>query len=465
MSNEKPFEGLLAVVKGAGELASGAAYRLRQAGFRVIMTDLEEPTCTRYPASFASAMPLGRTTLEGVAAQRARNANEALAIASGDALAVIADPQAAVVGQLRPVVLVDGIMAKRNTGTRLDDAPIVVGLGPGFVAGRDVHAVVETKRGHRLGWLITSGGAEPSTGVPDLIEGQSLARVLRAPVAGRVSTRRHIGDRVHAGDAVVNVGNVPVVAAISGVLRGLLPDGYEVEPGAKLGDVDPSAEPEYCYTLSDRAMAVGSGALAAVLELWPRLPAADLGPRWRGRRGPVAPGADVLSPAEYVLLGLLLPGAAHGYELSKAFAAGTELAAVCELGLSQLYSSLAKLEALSLVESQRAPGRGMQGRKVFALSAAGRGRVRRWLAQPVADVHRLRTEFAPKLLLARRVDPAGGGQLVAEQVGLLEDQLAASAPAGPGFAAEMARADALLTRAAVDWLRTLPAAGQAIMAG
>jgi xanthine dehydrogenase accessory factor len=466
MANDKPFDGLLAVVKGAGELASGVAFRLRQAGFRVVMTDLEEPTCTRYPASFASAMALGRTVLEGVRGERAADADRALAIASGESVAVIADPQAAVVRHLRPVVLVDAIMAKRNTGTRLDDAPIVVGLGPGFVAGRDVHAVVETKRGHRLGWLITDGAAEPSTGVPDLIEGQGLARVLRAPHAGRVSTQRRIGERVHAGDVVLTIAATPVISTISGILRGLLPDGYEVESGAKLGDVDPSAEPEYCYTLSDRALAVGSGALAAVLELWPRLPAADVSPRWRGRRGPAVPGVDVLSPVEYVLLGLLLDQPAHGYELSKAFAPGTELAQVCDLGLSQLYSSLAKLESLGLVESRRTPGRGQQGRKVFDLTSAGRGRFARWLTDPVPDVHHLRTDFAPKLLLARRLDPAAAEQLVEDQLRMLGGRLeAAPRLGGPGFAAEVARADALLTRAAIDWLRTLLARSRAIMAG
>jgi xanthine dehydrogenase accessory factor len=398
-----------------------------------------------------------------VAGERAEDAEQALAIASGEAVAVIADPHAAVVQQLRPVVLVDAIMAKRNTGSRLDDAPIVIGLGPGFVAGRDVHAVVETKRGHRLGWVITHGAAEPSTGVPDLIEGQSLARVLRAPAAGRVTTKRHIGDRVHAGDVVLTIGDNPVLTTVSGVLRGLLPDGYAVEPGAKLGDVDPSAEPEYCWTLSDRALAVGSGALAAVLELWPHLPAADVSPRWRGRRGPAAPGVDVLSSAEYVLLGLLLDGPAHGYELSKAFAAGTDLAAVCEVGLSQLYAGLAKLEALGLVDSQRTTGRGHQGRKVFAVTAAGRGRFRRWLSEPVPDARRLKTDFGPKFLLARRVDAEAAAQLVHDQLAALES--APSAAPKTAFQADLARADVLITHAAIEWLRGLASGSRAIMAG
>ena len=169
--------------------------------------------------------------------------------------------------ELNPHVLVDATLAKRNVGTRISDAPIVIGLGPGFVAGEDVHAVVETMRGHHLGRVLTQGRALPNTGVPGAILGYTEERVLRAPREGRFHGLLSIGDRVEAGQVVAEVAGDPVSAGVSGVLRGLLYDGLPVRRGQKVGDVDPRGVRENCFTISDKARAIGGGVLEAILWL------------------------------------------------------------------------------------------------------------------------------------------------------------------------------------------------------
>jgi xanthine dehydrogenase accessory factor len=164
-------------------------------------------------------------------------------------------------------VVVDATMAKRNLGTSAEDADVVVAMGPGFVAGVDAHAVIETNRGHRLGRVIWEGGAEPNTGVPGPVGGYTRERLLRAPGAGTLRTARAIGDRVQAGETVAWVGERPVQSEIDGILRGMACDGLAVEPGMKIGDVDPRAERDHCFTISDKSLAVGGGVLEAVLYL------------------------------------------------------------------------------------------------------------------------------------------------------------------------------------------------------
>ncbi|MBV8086844.1 MAG: EF2563 family selenium-dependent molybdenum hydroxylase system protein, partial [Chloroflexi bacterium] len=339
----------MALVKGAGELASGVSYRLRHAGFKVVMTELQQPQCVCRAASFAEAIPNGHKELEGVEAEYVASAEVALAVVEQARVAILVDEQACAVETLKPTVVVDAIMAKRNTGTRLADAPLVVALGPGFVAGQDVHAVIETKRGHRMGRVLLSGAAEPNTGVPELIDGHTINRLLLAPDSGTLRCRRAIGERVRAGEVVATVADKPIVAGISGVVRGLLPEGYAVAEGAKIGDLDPSAEPEFCYTLSDRALAIGSATLAAVIELWPRAVTTPGLARRRGRRPLNAPDGELLSAAEFALLGLLDERPAHGYDLSRLLQPDTDLGAVVHIGLSQLYASLAKLDGHALI--------------------------------------------------------------------------------------------------------------------
>lgn len=163
--------------------------------------------------------------------------------------------------------MVDAIMAKRNTGARITDAPLVIGLGPGFTAGVDVHAVVETNRGHDLGRVILNGGAEPDTGAPGLIAGYGRERLIRAPADGVFEAGAAIGSLVRAGETLGAVGGCPVTAPIGGALRGLIRDGMAVCRGQKMGDVDPRGRVEYCRTISDKALAIAGGVLEAVLML------------------------------------------------------------------------------------------------------------------------------------------------------------------------------------------------------
>jgi xanthine dehydrogenase accessory factor len=195
--------------------------------------------------------------VEGLVARLAEGGEEIhVALAAGQ-VPVVIDPQGGVITRLRPTVVVDAIMAKRNTGTSITDAPIVIGLGLGFTAGLDVHTVIETNRGHHLGRVILAGRAEPHTGVPGPTAGFTVERVLRAPCEGTFTGERRIGDAVEAGEVVAFVAGELVMAKISGVLRGLLADGLPVKAGMKVGDVDPRGVPEHCFTISDKARAIG----------------------------------------------------------------------------------------------------------------------------------------------------------------------------------------------------------------
>ncbi|HWP29151.1 MAG TPA: selenium-dependent molybdenum cofactor biosynthesis protein YqeB [Chloroflexota bacterium] len=257
----------LTVIKGAGDLATGVAVRLYRAGLRLLMTEIAAPTAVRRTVAFAEAVYAGTTTVEGITARYCRDLQEAEAALAAEIIPVLVDPEATVVRELRPTVVIDAIMAKQNLGTRLTDAPVVIGVGPGFVAGRDVHAVVETQRGHYLGRAIYEGAAAPDTGVPGVIGGFAQERVLRAPAAGHVEQLAAIGAQVEAGETVALVSGQPVRAAIRGTLRGLIHAGVAVHAGMKIGDIDPRAEPAHCFTVSDKSLAVGGGALEAVLYL------------------------------------------------------------------------------------------------------------------------------------------------------------------------------------------------------
>jgi len=257
----------LALVKGAGDLATGVALRLHRSGFAVVMTELTQPTVVRRTVAFADAMYRERTTVEGVVAVRADDASMIPELLETDAIPVLCDPEASVRRLIRPALLVDAIVAKRNLGTRMTDAPAVVALGPGFIAGRDVHAVVETRRGHTLGRVITEGEALPNTGVPGEVGGFTRERLLRAPCAGRFRSVREIGDRVSAGEIVGYVSDSPVGSQLDGILRGLLHADLEVTEGFKLGDVDPRATKEHCFLVSDKALAIAGGVLEAACAL------------------------------------------------------------------------------------------------------------------------------------------------------------------------------------------------------
>ena len=237
---------MLVLIRGAGDLASGIALRLHRAGLKVVMTDLEKPTAIRRTVCFSQAILFGTAAVEDVTAVRAETADDVRRILAGGCLPVLADPAADCRHGLRPDVLVDAILAKRNLGTAITDAPLVLGVGPGFTAGTDCHAVIETMRGHTLGRVIRSGPALPNTNIPGLIGGFAGERVLRAPDDGIFHQLHEIGALVEAGEIVGEVNGKPMACTISGVLRGILADGTPVFRGMKSGDVDPRAQVENC---------------------------------------------------------------------------------------------------------------------------------------------------------------------------------------------------------------------------
>lgn len=258
---------MLIVIKGAGDLASGVAVRLAHCGYELVMTDLPKPTSIRRTVCFSEAIRNGMQQVEDVTGRFAQSIDQVAPILAQGEIAVLADPNADCIAALKPFVVIDAILAKRNLGTTIDEAPIVIGLGPGFCAGTDCDAVIETQRGHHLGRVIQDGAAAPNTGIPGNISGFTTERVLRAPRDGVLTEVRHIGDLVKKGETVALVNGAPMPALISGVLRGLLPNGTPVTEGMKSGDVDPRCEVSHCYTVSDKARAIAGGALEAILML------------------------------------------------------------------------------------------------------------------------------------------------------------------------------------------------------
>ena len=274
MNMFKDGQAPLVALKGAGDLATGVIHRLVRAGFPVMAAELPQPTVLRRTVAFAEAVTAGEMTVEGLTAQRADSVEEILAALNKGFVPVVVDPDGILRKQMQPTVLVEATLSKYNSGITIDDAPIVIALGPGYEAGKDVHAVVETNRGHNLGRVYLEGYAEPNTGVPGSIGGYSSERLLRAPCAGTIFGLRQIGDTVQAGETVAFVkanaassDEVPIVAALSGILRGLVRDGLMVGPGMKVGDIDPRAVREHCFTISDKSRAVAGGVLEAVMYL------------------------------------------------------------------------------------------------------------------------------------------------------------------------------------------------------
>jgi xanthine dehydrogenase accessory factor len=259
------FEDHLVVVRGGGDLATGAIFRLRQAGFPVLVLELEKPLSIRRTVAVASAILEDRALIEDLDAMRIDDVEEALAVAKSGAIPVLVSPELI---QLpwEPSVVVDARIAKRNIDTTINDAPLVIGLGPGFAAGVDCHAVVETMRGHYLGRVIWDGEATPNTGEPGVIGGKSSERVVRAPTFGVLSWKVNIADFVAAGDVLGDINGVPIRSRIGGVVRGLLAPGYEVEWNWKLADIDPRADTSACFEISDKALSIGGGVVEATLS-------------------------------------------------------------------------------------------------------------------------------------------------------------------------------------------------------
>jgi xanthine dehydrogenase accessory factor len=253
-------------LRGAGDLASGVAWRLYHCGFKVFMTEIDHPMAVRRKVAFCEAIYHGSAVVEGVEARLVHTAEEIFQLWEHEKIPILVDPQCEIRRLIKPAVLIDAILAKKNKGTSTEDAPLVIALGPGFTAGKDAHFVVETNRGHYLGRLLMSGSAEPNTGVPGPVQGMSTERVLRAPAAGSWKNNAEIGDLVTKGDRVGSVKGVAVNAKIDGVIRGLIHPGIRVSKDLKIGDIDPRGNKDACYTISEKALAVGGGVLEGILR-------------------------------------------------------------------------------------------------------------------------------------------------------------------------------------------------------
>ena len=253
-------------IRGAGDLATGIALRLYRSGFDIVMSDIAVPTTVRRTVAFSPAVYTGETSVEGITGKICENISMIDTVMESGCIPVVVDPSGEIMKEYKPDIIVDAIIAKTNIGTKITDADIVIGVGPGFEAGVDCHAVVETKRGHNLGRVIWSGSAYPNTGVPGNIGGYTVERIIRATADGVFRAKVNIGDYVKAGDLLAYCDETPVYANIDGIVRGLLQDGVKVKTGMKSGDVDPRAEKEYCFTVSDKASAIGGGVLEAILS-------------------------------------------------------------------------------------------------------------------------------------------------------------------------------------------------------
>lgn len=261
----------LIIVRGGGDIATGTIYRLKKAGFPVLILDLEHPSVIRREVAFAQAMYEGVKTVEDMTCYRVQTLCQARELLREGKLCILADPQGRAIERLHPAVVVDAILAKKNLGTSWDMAPLTIALGPGFTAGEDVDYVIETMRGHHLGRIYTSGSAIPDTGIPGTIAGFDKERVLHAPAAGIFHARAALSSVVEKGQLLGEIetpeGMVPVTATIPGLLRGLIQDGYPVPEGFKIADIDPRLEEkENCTTISDKARCIAGGVLEAILR-------------------------------------------------------------------------------------------------------------------------------------------------------------------------------------------------------
>lgn len=255
------------VIKGAGDLATGVAWELFQAGHQIIMTEIAVPLTVRRQVAYSRAVYEGRAEVEGVTGVLAETAEEAIALSEQGVISVLVDPEARVRELWQPEVVIDAIMAKKNIGTRLADAPLVLALGPGFTAGTDCHAVIETMRGENLGRPLYKGSAIPNTGVPGMVGGYAIERLIKASGDGLMEPVAAIGDIVEKGSVLAYTGGEPVYARIDGVIRGMLQAGVPVKKGMKIGDVDPRKDESLVYLISDKSHKIGRGCVEAIHTL------------------------------------------------------------------------------------------------------------------------------------------------------------------------------------------------------
>lgn len=254
------------IVRGGGDLASGVIHRLYKCGYRVLVLECRKPSAIRRKVSFGEAVFDGTSNVEGVTGRRIKSVDECQKTWDAGEIPILVDETGEVVKELKPDALIDAILAKRNLGTTREMAPLTVALGPGFEAGKDVDFVIETQRGHNLGRVITDGPATPNTGIPGVIAGYGKERVIHSPAAGIMHNRSQIGDIVEKDQIIAMVDDTPVYASLTGVLRGIIRDGYEVPIGMKIADIDPRKEQKKnCDTISDKARCIAGSVVEVLL--------------------------------------------------------------------------------------------------------------------------------------------------------------------------------------------------------
>lgn len=255
------------VIRGGGDLATGIAYRLFKSGYKVIIIEIEKPLAIRRTVSFSEAVYIGEITIEGVKGVLSRSMEDIRKAFNENNIPVYIDERGDIIRDIKPLAVVDAIVAKKNLGTYIDMAPITIGIGPGFEAGVDVDLVIESNRGHYLGRVVFEGRAADDTKIPGEIMGYTEERIIRSPSKGIISSFFNIGDTVKAGDIVCRIGCIDIAARISGVLRGMIKDGLFVSEGLKIGDIDPRGIRDYAFTISDKARAIAGGVLEGIQYL------------------------------------------------------------------------------------------------------------------------------------------------------------------------------------------------------
>ncbi|MGB2895614.1 MAG: selenium-dependent molybdenum cofactor biosynthesis protein YqeB [Anaerolineales bacterium] len=256
----------LIIIRGGGDLATGVAVRLHRCGFDIVVLEIQQPLAVRRGVAFAEAVYAGEIEVGGVRGVFTPDSEQIPQFHIEGVVPVLVDPAARLTKRINSLALVDGRMRKTSPEVTLDPFQFTIGLGPGFTAGVNCHAVIETNRGHNMGRVIWQGSAEPDTSIPEAVAGFDVDRVLRAPASGVLESGKEIGSMIKAGDEIARVAGVPVNALFDGALRGLVHEGVHIEAAAKIGDLDPRGDPSYCFSISDKALAIGGGVLEALLS-------------------------------------------------------------------------------------------------------------------------------------------------------------------------------------------------------
>ena len=266
------IENKVVIVRGGGDLASGTINRLHNMGFKVLVLEIEKPNFIRRKVCYGQAVYEKEFLLEGIVSERADNLDEIKNIWADGRIPVYIDSQMEIVSKIKPIAVIDAIIAKKNLGMRKGIAPITIALGPGFEAGKNVDVVIETQRAHNLGRIIFEGFAAENTGVPGIIKGYGKERVIHAPASGKLKIVHDIGSIVQKDEIIAYIDSVPVYASLTGLIRGMIREGSIVEKGLKISDIDPREEElKNCYTISDKARTISGGVAEALFYLMNRL--------------------------------------------------------------------------------------------------------------------------------------------------------------------------------------------------